>query len=319
MNFQKFIDFIVENIDYLSKEDIKFIVWWNYTRLFKSVKKKYEEEKNNQTKERYLDILMFITEFLEDYQENAYKYNYENSTDFFHYEKWFWFYYKNNLLDRLKIVIKDIKSNFPKHKKTNKLEKVYNKLSEKYNKEDQKLKSNLQKKNYIKEIEHLIWQWKYQQALNSAIKYLQKYPNDKQIEKYIEKINQIKSQNHIENVQSWKDIIEKIGFLDLLKKKKLEKSDIKETYRKLKDLYRKWDYESWIYLIKHMRDKLLIKDKKLLKFYNKFVDIKNKNDKQVQYSDFAIELNSLKLMFKNTQYDDALQKANNIIKNTLFK
>lgn len=320
MDIKKLINYISKNIDYISNDDVTMIIDWKYNDFFKSINDKYVEEKDEKKKKKYLEIIEFINIFLEDYEKNWYKYNYNLSKEYEHFLYWFNHYLNNNKLTKVNQVINDIEKYFWQEY-SSKLYKKYNKIKQKYELEQKKLEIKSIKNNELKTIEKLIANWNYSEAMSSCLKYAQEYDDEKTINKYIDKINQNKSNKLYEHTKDDnKDFFEKIGMIDIYKGNKdkdngnFKKNDIKSLYKKLDNLYSNSHLEDWISLINYMSETYELYDKKLSKYKSKFLDKKREIESNSQKNDYNFELNSLRLMFKNKQYQDCLIKANNILK-----
>lgn len=314
MNFEKFLSFIQSNIDYLWTDDVKLVVEGKYYTLFEKLKKRSDNENNKKVKAKLEQITYFITEFLEDYNTYSYKYDYSKATTFEHYKYWFNFYLNSKFLLKAQRVIEDMKTKFPWDKRVASFEKKIGKEQSSYNKEYDSIKYNLDKTNKIKFIDTLIGQGEYGQATSEVLKYIQEYPDDQSIGEYIQRIDKLKSQNLVENITVNKNYFEKIWLLWLTKKEELKSTDMNEIYKKLNLLKSNWDYEWWLSLIKYIKDKFKIDDVKLLKYYNAFTDISAKKQQKKQKDEYTLEINSLKLLVKNKQYEEALTKATSILK-----
>lgn len=315
MDFQKFTAYIWKNLDYFSVEDIRKIINWEYHELIKEFNKRYISEKDKKQKKKMEEIVLFLYKFLNDYKKNAYKYNYYQVSKFKDYEYWFNYYISNNVLEKAEKTLVDMRDNFPKKIKTIKAKKKkLNKIKQNYQKEYKKIKEKEERDNRLKKIEKLIGYEDYGEAMYEVLRYLQKYPNDSKVNEYLTKIDKLKSSNIINQVDESGDFFEKVGLLDLTKKWKLWKSDIKNVYQKLNVLLKKKDFDSGLRLINFLKEKYSIQDKKVLKHYNKFINLKSEAKKKEQVEDYKLELNSLNLLYKNKQYKDALLKANAILK-----
>jgi len=76
-----------------------------------------------------------------------------------------------------------------------------------------------------------------------ALKFLQEYPDDKEIKKYFDKIDELKAKNITETVAISKTFFEKVGLLHIASKNELKKSDLSDIYKKLSGLLKMKDYE----------------------------------------------------------------------------
>lgn len=318
MDFDKFIAFIWKNIEHLEIEDVKLIISWNYNQLFRTLNQRYVSEEDSKKKAKYETIVLFLNDFLEDYQKNSYKYSYDKSEQIEHYVYWFDFYVKNSLLKNASQVITQMDEKFPENKEWTSLRKKLEKLQKKYSNEYEKTKWVVEKNNKLKHIEWLVWQWEYGKAMYESLKFLQEYPDDAKIKQYLKKIDDMKTSNVLESIDINKDFFDKVWLLHLSKKSELEKWDIKDIYSKLKGLISRSDYEAWLMLVKYIRDKYWYEDPKLLKYYNRFIDIKTKLQQSKEEEEYNLELKSLYLLIKNKQLQDALIKANSILKKYPF-
>jgi len=70
--------------------------------------------------------------------------------------------------------------------------------------------------------------------------------------------------------------------------------------------------------IHYLKDTFNIEDKKILIFFNKFIKVKNRVQKQQQYRQFNVEIKTIQLMTKNKQYKDALLRANMLLRKYPF-
>ncbi|MBS8122462.1 type II secretion system F family protein [Candidatus Vampirococcus lugosii] len=320
MDIKKLINYISKNIDYISNDDITMIIDGKYNDFFKSINDKYVKEKDKKKKKKYLEIIEFINIFLEDYEKNGYKYNYDLSKEYEHFLYWFNYYLNNNKLTKVNQVINDIEKYFGQEY-SSKLYKKYNKIKQRYELEQKKIEIKSIKNNELKTIEKLIANGNYSEAMSSCLKYAQEYDDEKTINKYIDKINQNKTNKLYEHTKDDnKDFFEKIGMIDIYKGNKdkdngnFKKNDIKFLYKKLDNLYSNSHLEDGISLINYMSETYELYDKKLSKYKSKFLDKKREIESNSQKNDYNFELNSLRLMFKNKQYQDCLIKANNILK-----
>lgn len=315
MNFQKFIDFVSSKLDILEIDDIKYIINWRYNTLFQSLNERYQKEEDKNIKTSLEEIILFLYNFLEDYKNSSYKYNYEECTDFADYLYWIDFYVKNKLISYAKNVIKDMQKKFPKREyEILRLNKKIERLDTKYKKESKKTEQIIKKNNKLKQIESMIWQWEYGQAMYECLQFIQDYPDDTKVKWYIKKIDELKASHAVDKINIWKDFFEKVWLLNISKKDELKKTDLKEVYTKLRNLRKIRDYEAWIILVKYIRDKHKIDDPNLLKYYNSFIEIKSKDKQKSQDSEYKLELKSLKLLYKNKQLQNAMNKANSILK-----
>lgn len=316
MNLNTFLDFLKDNIDFFSKEEINFIITWQYNELLLKLDEKLQNDKKN--KKKYNKIINFFIEFIEDIEKNAYKYNYIKSKDFKQFKYWFDFYIKNKLFSQAEKVLDDMKQEKIDENKINKLSKILKKEKEKYSKEYKKVVNDIQKENIIKNIEFMVKSWQYQKALILTIKAIKIYPDDKDIQNYIDKINQLKTSNL--DIDLWynEKLLSKIWMIDLIKKKELERIDLKIIYKKLKFLLKIKDYETWLKFISFLKNSFKLEDKKILRFFNKFIELRNNFQKNQQQNQFDIELRSIQLMMKNKQYKDALLRANMLLRKYPF-
>lgn len=315
MNFDKFLSFIWDNLDILQIEEIKFIVHGKYNELFKTLNQRYKTEKNNKNKEKIENIIVFLTEFIQDYQENRYKYNPDFSVEFDHYAYWFDFYIKNKFLPNAKNIIWIMRNKFiDREKDVSKLEKKLNNFEKKYMDEYGKIKVVVDKNNKLKHIELLVGQWQFGEAMHECIKYLQDYPNDQKVQKYLKKIDELKSSNVMEIIDVNYEFFEKVWLLNLTKTNKLQKSDVSDIYKKMDFLIKTKDHESGLMLIKYLKDRFNIEDPKIAKYNAKFLEIRSNKQKSSQEEEYKLELKSLKLLYENKQYQDAIIKANTILK-----
>lgn len=315
MNVNSFIDFVAKNLDVFDKTDIKNILDGEYMILSSRLQERFAQEKEAKKRKQLLHIAEYLQDFLEEYRQEAYKFDYNKSTELGHFLYWFGFYIKNNLLTRAAETLVDIRHNFPKETKI--LEKCKQKLDKhrgEYTKEFALIKSNIEKTNKLKKVELLMTQWEYGQAQYEALKFLDIYPDDKDIKYYIKRIDQLKSNNINETIDLNKDFFEKVWLLQLSKKENLHKNDFKEIYKKLKHLQRVKDFESWIALIRYIKEKFSIEDKNFAKYYNIFLDQKGKIIQNRQREEYKLEIKSLNLLLKNKQYKEANIKATGILK-----
>lgn len=315
MDFKKFIDFIWKNLDFFDKEDIWLIIRWEYDSLFDKLNEKYTNEQDTLAKKRLENIAMFLENFIETYNKSSYKFSYEKSEKFEHYLYWYNFYLSNNFLTNAEATVREMETKFPE--RINDVIKLWNKIKkqrDKYDKESDKLRLKILKKNKLKQIELLIWQWEYWKAMYEALELLQEFPNEPQIKKYLTRIDALKASNVREWTKITWDFFEKVWMLSLSKAQKLEKNDLNEIFKKLSHLKKAKDFDSWLALIAYVKDKHKLEDSKLIKFQNAFVEEKSKIQMKQQSVEYKLELNSLKLLIKNKQYREALVKANSILK-----
>lgn len=314
MNYDKFLVFVQKNIEYFQKDDIKLIIEGKYFTLFDKFKKRVLIEKDRKKKDKLYNILIYFSEFFHDYKKKAYRYQYIKSEKPDHFMYWFNFYFSNKLIKKAEEVVFDMKKKFPNYKSIEKLEKKINRNKKEYENELNEIKINVEKNNKLKYIERLMWEWNYWFAMSEILRFIQDYPEDKFIWKYIKKIDMLKSNNLVENIEISKNYFEKVWLLSLTKKSELKWSDLGEIYKKLDLLFKKKDYEWWLSLIKYIKEKFSIDDLKLLKYRTKFNELNKKKQQIKQKEEYNLEYKSLKMLLKNNQLEEALIKANTILK-----
>lgn len=315
MDFKSFIDFVWKNLDFLDKDDIKYIIGWEYTHLFDKLNQRYKAEEDPIRKQRLEHIAIFLDKFIKSYNSYSYKFTYDKCEVFDHYNYWFNFYMKNNYLTNAESVIKDMQKKFPwQEKELNKLIARLSKYRTSYEFQEENLRKSILKKNKFKTIELLIWQWEYGKAMYESLDLLQEFPNEPQVKKYLERIDALKSSNVKDTARISTDFFEKVWLLNLTKANELQKSDINEIYTKLNHLKRAREYDAALSLITYIRDKYKLEDTKLIRFQNFFVEAKSNIQLKQQSEEYWLEIKSLNLLMKNKQYREALAKANSILK-----
>lgn len=319
MNFEKFVTFVGKNLDFFEVDDVKMIIHWKYSSLINSLNSRYQTEQDRRKKAKLEYIVGFLMKFLNDYNKFSFKYDYDKCASFDSYKYWFDYYLKNNFLTKSEQVLSDIKMKFPEQVKSiQQLEKSFEKKKRDYSAEFWKIKSNVEKSNQLKYIEMLVGQWNYWQAMFEVLKCLKEYPNDPQIKEYLKRIDKLKSSNLLQQVDLNKWFFEKVWLLSLTKTDILKKSDISSIYWKLNFMISNSDYEWWLMLIKYVKEKFKLEDPKLVKYYNKFIELKSKIHQKKQGVEYNLELKSLRLLVKNKQYQDATIKSNSILKKYPF-
>ena len=316
MYLNTFLKFIKNNIDFFSEYEIKLIIDGKYNELLLKLNDKALKDKKN--KKKYEKIIFFFIKFIEDLSKNAYKYNYNKANNFKGLKYWFDFYIDNKLFLQAGKVIKDMDKKEIDPKKISKLVNIFKKEKQKYQKEYKKISNNVQKEDIINTIENMVKSWEHQKALILAIQAIKIYPNKKKLQKYIDKINDIKTSKLDINLEQNNVFLSKIWMLDLLKKKEITKNDLKTIYKKLNFFLRIKDWENWLNFIHYLKDTFNIEDKKILIFFNKFIKVKNRVQKQQQYRQFNVEIKTIQLMTKNKQYKDALLRANMLLRKYPF-
>ncbi|MEF2175416.1 MAG: type II secretion system F family protein [Candidatus Absconditabacteria bacterium] len=319
MNFEKFVTFVGKNLDFFEVDDVKMIIHGKYSSLINSLNSRYQTEQDRRKKAKLEYIVGFLMKFLNDYNKFSFKYDYDKCASFDSYKYWFDYYLKNNFLTKSEQVLSDIKMKFPEQVKSiQQLEKSFEKKKRDYSAEFGKIKSNVEKSNQLKYIEMLVGQGNYGQAMFEVLKCLKEYPNDPQIKEYLKRIDKLKSSNLLQQVDLNKGFFEKVGLLSLTKTDILKKSDISSIYGKLNFMISNSDYEGGLMLIKYVKEKFKLEDPKLVKYYNKFIELKSKIHQKKQGVEYNLELKSLRLLVKNKQYQDATIKSNSILKKYPF-
>ncbi len=316
MNLDSFLSFVKKNISYFSQEELQFVLDGKYKELILSMNNKASNDKKN--KKKYKKIINFFIKFIEDLSKNSYKYNYNKANSFKEFKYWYDFYVDNKLFSQAKNIIDQMENKKIWDKKISKLKKNLEKNEIAYEKEYKRIEGSMKKENIIRSIEYMVKSWEHQKALMFAIKSMKIYPNDKKLQYYIDEIHNLKSSNLNINVEKNDDFLSKVWMLDYVSKKELDKKDLKEIYKKIDFLIKIKDWENWLKFVSYLKDTRNIKDKKIVNSFNKFVQIKNKHQKQQQYQQFNVELKTVQLMLKNKQYKDALLRANMLLRKYPF-
>ena len=315
MNLEKFIEYIGVNIDYFDTDEIQFLVLWKYTELFKSLNKKYVNEEDYNKKNKMEDIVIFLNTFIKSYNKNAYMYDYRKSKKFGDYKYWFDFYIRNKMLSKAQKVVEDVEKKIPQDQKlVDRLKHKLEKYNQTYNNEYKVVKDLMEKNTDFEKIDNYIGEWNYSRAIQIALSLLQKYPDDNKIKNMIGKINDLKDHKNVVNIDLDDSYFNKIWLLSIKKQEKLEDSDMKQLFSKFKVLLRKRDFVTWLALIDYIRTKHNVKDPKLLKFQHKFVNLQTVTQQKEQKLWYKLEFKSLTMMYQNKQYQNAINKANVILK-----
>ncbi len=317
MNMDRITEFIISNLDYFTEEDLNYFINWEYNKLFDSFQEKYKKEKDSKKKAKYEEIVEFLLEFLEEYKKYWYKFNYSLSEKPEHFEYWFDFYFDNYLISDAEKVLEDIKKKFWENSLYKKLKSKLDKYKQKYEKEYNKLKEKFEYQKSIRSIESLISAGKYQEAMHQILEMMKQYPNDKTLEQYLKRIDSLRSSKIYEDLEKDIEFFKKLWLADIIKVKQwseLDKKSVKFIYKKLDKLLKEKNYDWWLALVKYIRNKYKVQDKRLLVYERKFLEMKEKELRLTQKQEYKLELESLKLMFKNGQYDRALRKAQSILR-----
>ncbi len=256
---------------------------------------------------------------MEEYKKEWYKFNYRLSNKPEHFEYWFNFYFDNYLLTDAERVLNDLKNKFGEIDLYKKLYEKLNKYKSKYEEEYKKLQEKLEYERSLKYVDWLISAWKYKEAVHEVLSLMQKYPNDKKLESYLNKIDDLRTKN-LEEFDFIKEDIKffsKLWLVDLLKSssdEKLDKKKIKKIYKQLDKFLKDKNYDGWLALVKFLRNKFKLSDKELLTYENKFIQLKEKQIRLTQKQEYKLEVKSLKILINNGQYDKALKKAVSILR-----
>jgi len=311
MNIKKVFEFVVDNIDYFTKEEITKLYGGKILEVLESFKEKIRKD----PKDRYFDIIDFLLKVYEDYKKEAYKYDYNQCSEEKHFKYWFDYYFDYKLVDYIEKVLKDRKAKFWETKLYKKCLNKYLKYRQKLEKEYKDLMKEIEYDKQIRYINFLIQNWQYWQATKLILDLLEKYPNDKKLEKLFDKVQKHKQDNFLETVDYEKEIIEKLEISKKFKylTEKERKQKLKELYKFLDQFLKEKNYNAWIATIKYLRTVLKIEDKKLISYYKKFLVIKERQERRIQKAEYEIELKSLKLLIKNKKYDRALAKVRHMM------
>jgi len=117
---------------------------------------RYLEEEDSKIKSKLEDIVYFLSNFIEDYRNSAYKYDYSKSTEFDHYKYWFDFYMKSKLLTQADKTFNDVKSKFPEDSRLLLLEKKLLSYKSKYLDEFNNTRKIVDRNNKLRNIEFMI-------------------------------------------------------------------------------------------------------------------------------------------------------------------
>jgi len=316
MNLNTFLDFIKDNIDFFSQDEIELIIKGKYNEILLIFNNKASLDQKNAKK--YKKIISFFITFIEDISKSAYKYNYNKAETFKELKYWFDFYMNNKLFSQAQNVINNMNNKKVNPKKISKIVNIFEKEKKTYEKEYKKVVNNLQKQTFLNSIENMVKSWEYQKALMLVIQAIKIYPNEKIFQEYIDKIHNLKTSKFDINLENHDSFLSKIGMLDLIKKDVITKNDLNKIYKKLNFLLKIKDWENGLNFVSYLTSYFKIEDKKILKFLNVFIKLKNKNQTQKQYQQFNIELKTVQLMIKNKQYKDALLRTNMLLRKYPF-
>jgi len=154
MNLNVFLNFLKDNINFFSEDDIKLIVSGRYNELLLKLNNKASTDKKN--KKKYEKIINFFIKFIEDLSKNEYKYNYNKATNFKELKYWFDFYCDNKLFSQAENVIKHMQEKNIDPKKIKKLTNIVKNEKQKYQREYKNVVHKLQKENIINAIENMV-------------------------------------------------------------------------------------------------------------------------------------------------------------------
>ena len=321
MDFYKLIEFLLDNLDYFTAEEIYSFFNWDFWYIYKSFNNKFLNEKDPKKKQKYIEILLELEKLREDYKKNAYKYNYNACEKLQHFLYWYDFYLKNKFFDKVKQVLQDIRKHTDDINLYRKLLKKYEQEKKKYEESREKLLKEIEYEQRRWYIEYLISKGEFSSAVSEISHLLKDRPSDKTLLEYLQKIDDLKRQKEIDDIKYSEDILKKLWLLEKFKitdPKKIQEGDFKNLFNKLKQLEKSKDYEGGLSLIWYLEQRLKISDSRLLKYKERFLKIKRDILKKRQEEAYKLELKTLQFLIENKNYDEAIRKIYSLMRKYPF-
>ncbi len=325
MTLDSVVNFIKNNINFFSTKEIGLFVNWKFNQLIDSLEKKYYSSTDKSAKKNIEQIIIFLKKFIEDYKKSPYKYSIKKISSIEWYRYWLDWYLDKWLIDKAQELFEEFKVKFPNAKRDIiKYEKEIKKFLSSRNEEEERLRQELKYWSTINKIEGLINIWDYNAAIYELLEALKEYPDDKNLNKYLDQIEKLKAKTLLETIElrDIEETLKKLELVWLLEKPvdnvTLSESEKKQIYKALKKLLKEWNYDDWLVVIKFVKEQFKYFDKKLAKLEKEFLKKKLEDLKNKQRKEYQMELDSLKLLIDSKQYEQALIKINSLLKKYPF-
>ena len=319
MEFLKILNFARKNLEYFDMDDVENIGNANYISFLNKFNQKYQYIEDEEFLDKYEEIIEFFQEFIDNFQAELEDFNQEEEKDIDYYIELFDFYLDKWFFEEASNLLGYISQQLEEVEEIEDLLSRYEKAKDKFKVNFNDIKSRVWKRDATERLENYMETGSYGQAMAECIDYIQNYDDEHRIYSYISELNEIRKEGFLESIAQNRWKFSKIQANDILSKSELEEEDIEEIFDRLKQVKKYWFFEDWISFINFLIEKFQITEEEdlyddLLKFKDKFVSERERQEKKKQQHDYSLELKSLKLLTKNKQYHYGLLKATNILK-----